>query len=201
MKRKLPSSVLSGKIRRKMQHSHSKGQLSGGGPEDLPAAPQTCLAFETSPFRVLNRNSRTQLRDCALLWVRLCSCNHPSKQETVQCYVRGEKITRIVWGAEPDSIRVEATGCGAAAWWTATSLAVWLVGSFCYWCLQIKSGELTLFKIGKCLSYFRVQLCKVKQKQSSKNNEKASLYSLPSTDLWRSASRMQWKEDLQGEDQ
>lgn len=67
LKRKLPSSVLSGKIRRKMQHSHSKGQLSGGGPEDLPAAPQTCLAFETSPFRVLNRNSRTQLRDCALL--------------------------------------------------------------------------------------------------------------------------------------
>lgn len=36
------------------------------------------------------------------------------KQSSVM--LEGKKITRIVWGAEPDSIRVEATGCGAAAW-------------------------------------------------------------------------------------
>lgn len=83
-----------------------------------------------------------------------------------------------MWGEKPYSIRVRPEGVALQPG-TDHQLCHLIGGLFLLLGSpnEVMRGD-SIFKKGRCLSYLLVQLCKLKQKQSSRNNEKNHLFIL-----------------------
>ena len=211
MKRKIQSSVLSGKICRKMQHSHSKGQHVVGLPGDLAlhrpvwlvkpsqsSSPQlelqniSCgivLCFESAFVVVIAEVNRKQSSV-------IFGGKKKKKQQQNQNQTKPKQTPLERCGGKS----LIPLGSGRRVWRcslvTDHQLCHLIRGLFLLLAApnEVMGGD-SIFKKGRCLSYLLVQLCKLKQKQSSKNNEKIiSLFSLFNKSLTRCFSNAEERE-------